>query len=81
MERFKHCRRRSVHPSVVHIHRDKFLKKWGVFRLASAGVLRHHVIGRVQIQTMLICYSVSNSRLSRTASAANPVHMAQLLAQ
>ena len=78
MEGIKHRRRRSIHPSVIHIHGHKLVQKWAVFRIASAGVLRHHVIRPVQMQAMPICYSASNSRLSGAASAANPVHLAQL---
>jgi hypothetical protein len=80
MEGIKHRRRRSIHPSVVHIHGHKLVQKWAVFRPASAGVLHHHVIRRVQMQSMLICYSARNSRLAGVASAANPVHMVQLFA-
>lgn len=80
MEGLKHCRRRSAKPSVVHIHGNKLVQKWQVFRLASAGVPGHHVIGSVQMQAILICYSASNGRLSRAASAADPIHMAQLFA-
>ena len=80
MEGIKHRRRRSVHPSIVYIHGNELVQKWAVFRPASAGVLRHHVICCVEMQTMLVCYSASNGRLSGAASAANPVHMAQLLA-
>jgi hypothetical protein len=47
VEGIKHRRRRSVHPSVVHIRGNKLVQKWAVFRLASAGMLRHHVVRRV----------------------------------
>jgi hypothetical protein len=80
MEGIKHYRRRPVHPSVVHIHSNELVQKWAVFRRASAGVLRHYIIGRVQIQVMPICYSASNGGFSRATSPADPVHMAQLFA-
>jgi hypothetical protein len=80
MESLEHCRRRSVHPSVVHIHRHEPVQKRTVFRLAAAGVLCHHIVRRVQMQAMLICYLASNGRFARAATAPDPVHMAQLFA-
>src|SRR5262245_58580555 len=61
-EGFKHRRRRSVHPSVVHVHGNKSVQKWAIFRLASAVVIRHRVIRRVQMQALLVRDSTSNGR-------------------
>ena len=60
-EGFKHRGRRSVYPSVIHIHGNEFPEKWAVVRRASAGMFGHHIIGRVQMQKMLICDSAGNS--------------------
>ena len=80
VEGIQHRRGRPVHPSLIHIHGHKLMQKRAVFRFASAGVLPHHIIGRIEMEAMLVCYPASDGRFSRAAAASDPVHMAQLLA-
>ena len=43
----------SVHPSLIHFHGHEPVQQRGVFLCAPAGVIRHHVVGRVYMQTVL----------------------------
>jgi hypothetical protein len=41
-------------------------------------VIRHHVVGRVNTQTVLSRYATSDGRFARTAAAADPVDVLEL---
>jgi hypothetical protein len=45
---------------------------------APAGVIRHHVVGRVNTQTVLSRYATSDGRFACTAPAADPVYVPEL---
>jgi hypothetical protein len=49
VECLKHGFRGSVYPSLVHVHRDELMQKWAALRRAPPGVIRHHVVGRVEL--------------------------------
>jgi hypothetical protein len=49
VECLKHVFRGSVHPSLVHVHRYELMQKWAAIRCAPLGVIRHHVVGRVEL--------------------------------
>jgi hypothetical protein len=49
-----------------------------VFARASSGVLRHHVVGGVHVQTVLRRDASSDGRFARTASATQPVDVSKI---
>ena len=49
VECLKHGFRGSVYPSLVHVHRHELMQKWAALRCAPHGVIRHHVVGRVEL--------------------------------
>ena len=70
--------RGSVHPSLIHVHGHEPVQQRGVFVCAPAGVIRHHVVGRVDTQTVLSRYAASDGRFACTAPAADPVDVLEL---
>src|SRR5687768_8683335 len=79
VECLEHFRRRSVHPSLIHVHRHEPVQQRRVFRCAPPGVIRHHLVGRVNTQTVLNRDPTSDGRLPRTAPTADPVDVFELL--
>src|SRR5688572_1615142 len=53
VEGLEHSFRGAVHPSLIDVHGHELMQQWGVFVCAAAGVIRHHVVGRVNSQTVL----------------------------
>src|SRR5271157_2878588 len=77
MERLEHGFRGSVDPALVHVHGNELAQQQRVSGRAPAGVIRHHVVGGVEMQTVLSCYATSSGRLARSAPAADPVDVAE----
>ena len=73
VECFEQSFRGSVHPSLIHLHGHEHVQQRGVFVCAPAGVIRHHVVARVNTQAVLSGYATSDGRFARTAPAADPV--------
>ena len=78
MEGLEHRVRGAVHPSLIHVHGHEPVQQRGVLARAPAGVIRHHVVGRVQTQPVLSRYAMSDRRFARTAPAADPVDVSEL---
>jgi hypothetical protein len=68
---------RPVHPALVHVHGLEPAQVRGVFRRAAAGVIRHHLVGRVHVQAVLGRDALSDGRLARAAAATDPVDVLQ----
>jgi hypothetical protein len=81
VERLKHGLRRSVHPSLVHIHSRELAQERGVLRRAPAGMVRHHVVGRVETQPVPSRNATGDGRLASTTPATDPVDVPELRTQ
>ena len=81
VECLKHGFRGSVHRSLVHVHGHELAQERAVFWCAPAGVIGHHVVGRVEMQTMLSRYAMGDGRLARTAAASDPVNVPELFVE
>jgi SAM-dependent methyltransferase len=81
VERLQHGLRGSVQPSLVHVHGRELGQERAVLGCAPAGVIRHHIVGRIQMQAMPSRYATSGGRLARTAPATDPVDMPELCTQ
>src|SRR5262249_42192875 len=79
VECLKHGFRGSVHPSLVHVHRDELMQKWAALRCASPGVIWHHVVGRVELLMMLSRNAASDCRFAGATPATDPVDVPELL--
>jgi hypothetical protein len=75
----KHGLRRSVHPSLVHVHRHELMQKRAGLRSAPLGMIRHHVVSGVILEAVLSRNAPRDRRFARTASATNPVDVSELL--
>lgn len=71
----KHGLRRSVHPSLVHVHSLEPAQQRDVLRREAAVMVRHRVVSRVHTQAVPVCHPASDGRLARTAPATDPVDM------
>ena len=78
VERLEHRVRGSVHPSLIHVHGQKRVEQRGVFVCAPAGVIGHHVVGRVKTQTVLSREATGDGRFAGAAPAADPVDVSEL---
>ena len=78
MKRLEQSVRGSVHPSLIHVHRHELMQQWRVFGCAAARVVGHHVVGRVNMETVLSRDATSDGRLACTTAAADPVNVLEL---
>ena len=49
-ESLEHRPRASVHPSLIHVHGHEPVQQRGVRVRAPAGVIRHRIVGRIEMQ-------------------------------
>ncbi|HKG47227.1 MAG TPA: hypothetical protein VKB02_10895 [Pyrinomonadaceae bacterium] len=78
VKRLEHGFRRSIQPSLIEVHRHKLVQQRRVFACAPAGVIRHHVVCRVNTQTVLRGYATGDGRFACTTSAADPVDVLEI---
>jgi hypothetical protein len=78
VESLEHLFRASVHPSLIHVHGLKPVQQRRVFVCAPAGVIRHHVVGRVNTQTVVSPDTTSDGRFACTAPTADPIDVLEL---
>lgn len=76
-ESLKHRFRRSLDPALVHVHGHEPVQQRGVCGRRPMGVIRHHGVGRVDTQTVLSGNAPSDGGFACTASAAEPMDVAE----
>lgn len=81
VESLEHGARTSVQPALIHVHDDEPVQQRRALVRAATGVIRHHVVGRIQLESVPSCYEARDGRFACTAPAADPVYVLEPLAQ
>jgi hypothetical protein len=77
VEGLQHGLRGSVRPTLVHVHCRELGQLWTVVGCAAPGVIGHHIVGRIDMQTVPSGYAACDGRLACSGPAADPVDVLQ----
>ena len=78
VKRLEHLLRRSINPSLVHVHRHELVQQRTVVAGAAARVIRHHVVRRVHTQAMFGGEATRDGGFTCCAGTADPVNVSKL---
>ena len=81
VERVQHGLGGPVHPSLVHVHGRELAQERAVLSRAPPGMVRHQVVGRIEMKPVPGRHATGDGRLAGTAPATDPVDVPELRTQ
>src|SRR5688572_7625382 len=81
VKRLQHRPRRSIKPTLVHVHRHELVQQRTVVAGTPARVISHRFGGRVKACRMQSGYAAGDGRFARTASTADPIDVLKLFTE